>query len=152
MPRRFQNFSVCLGHALAKKTTEDSIGSFVYYLANGFGMPWHFAKGYDLVFKQLRLLFLPNYIVYLWNTWNGWNGRHYFSRWSPGFGFFVCLCYSRRTHYPTLENQVLKIYLKNKGKQRELSYYWQSINDSQKTKRLTGIQVLTKDFTSHKIR
>ena len=34
---------------------------------------------------------------------NGWNRRHYFSRWSPGFGFFIYPCYSRRTHYPTLE-------------------------------------------------
>ena len=50
---------------------EDSIYTFVYYLGNGFGMPRHFAKGHDLVFKQLRLLVLPNYIVYLWNTWMG---------------------------------------------------------------------------------
>ena len=48
---------------------KDSIDTFVYYISNGFGIPWHFAKGYDLVFKQLRLLVLPNYIVYLWNTW-----------------------------------------------------------------------------------
>ena len=34
-------------------------------------MPRHFAKGYGLVFKQLRLVFLPNYIAYLWNTWMG---------------------------------------------------------------------------------
>ena len=34
---------------------------------------------------------------------NGWNRRHCFSRWSPGFGFFIYPCYSRRTHYPTLE-------------------------------------------------
>ena len=31
-------------------------------------MPQHFSKGYDLVFKQLRLLALLNYIVYLLNT------------------------------------------------------------------------------------
>ena len=71
MPRRFQNFSVCFCKASATKTAEDSIDIFAYYLGNGFGMPRHFAKGYDLVFKQLRLLVLPNYIVYLWNTWIG---------------------------------------------------------------------------------
>ena len=48
---------------------EDSIETFVYYLGSGLGMPRHFAKGYDLVFKQLKLLIIPNYIVYLWNTW-----------------------------------------------------------------------------------
>ena len=35
-------------------------------------MPQKFAKRYDLVFKQLRLLVLPNYIVYVqhmkWKT------------------------------------------------------------------------------------
>ena len=71
IPRRFQNFLVCLGNASAKKTVEDSIDTFVYYLGNDFGMPWHFAKDYDLVFKQLRLFVLPSYIVYLWNTWKG---------------------------------------------------------------------------------
>ena len=70
MPRRFQNFSVCLSNALAKKA-EGSIDTFVYYLGNGFGTPRLFVKGYDLVFKQLRLLVLPSYIVYLWNTWMG---------------------------------------------------------------------------------
>ena len=52
------------------------------------------------------------------------------------------------------KNLVLKIWqcVKNKGKQRELSDHWKSINDSKKTKRYTGIQVLTKDFTSHKFR
>ena len=48
-----------------KKTTEDSIDTFLYFVDNGFGMPRHFAKDYDLVFKQLRLLVLPSYIVYL---------------------------------------------------------------------------------------
>ena len=44
---------------------EDSIDTFVYYVGNGFDMPRHFAKDYGLVFKQLRLLVLLNYIVYL---------------------------------------------------------------------------------------
>ena len=54
-----------------QKKAEGSIDTFVYYLGNGFGTPRHFAKGFDLVFKQLRLLVLPSYIVYLWNTWMG---------------------------------------------------------------------------------
>ena len=45
-----------------KKTAEDSIDTFVYYVGNGFGMSWYFAKRYDLIF---RLLLLPNYVVYL---------------------------------------------------------------------------------------
>ena len=67
MPRQFQNFSVCLGNASAKKNSQRPNRYFCIYLS----MPRHFAKGYDLVFKQLRLLVLPNYIVYLWNTWIG---------------------------------------------------------------------------------
>ena len=52
------------------------------------------------------------------------------------------------------KNLVLKIWqcVKNKSKQRELSDHWKSINVSKETKRLTGIQVLTKDFIFHKIR
>ena len=46
-----------------KKATKDSIDTSVHYVANGLGMPRHFAKGYDLVFKQSRLLVLPTYIV-----------------------------------------------------------------------------------------
>ena len=65
IPRRFQNFPVCLGNASAKKNSQRSNRYFCIYL----GMPQHFAKGCDLVFKQLRLLVLYNYIVYLWNTW-----------------------------------------------------------------------------------
>ena len=35
---------------LLQKTTKDSAETFVYYVSNGFGIPWHFAKGYDLFF------------------------------------------------------------------------------------------------------
>ena len=65
IPKRFQKFSVCLGNASAKKNSQRPNRYFCIYL----GMARHFAKGYDLVFEQLRLLVLPNYIVYLWNTW-----------------------------------------------------------------------------------
>ena len=50
IPRRFQNFSVYVGNTSAKKTAEDSAETFLYYVGNGFGMPRHFAKGYDLIF------------------------------------------------------------------------------------------------------
>ena len=46
MPRRFQNFLVCLGNASANKDSEEI---FVHYVGTGFGIPRHFAKGYDLV-------------------------------------------------------------------------------------------------------
>ena len=117
-------------------------------------MPRHFAKGYDLVFKQLRLLVLPNYIIYLWNTWKGETGdtisvvEHLVL-----VSSYVFVIAGERITQRS-KNLVLKIWqcVKNKGKQRELSDYWKSINDSKKTKRLTRIQVLTKDFTSQKIR
>ena len=77
---------------------------------------------------------------------NWWNKRQYFSRWSPCFGFFVWPCYSRITHYPTLENPVLKVW-KNQGQQRKLSNHWKSIkrcfwkekktgNDAKKAKKI----------------
>ena len=50
MLRRFQNFSVGLDNTSAKITVEDSAETFLYYVDNGFGIPPHFAKGYDLVF------------------------------------------------------------------------------------------------------
>ena len=52
MPRQIQNFSVCLGNALAKKkkTAEDLAETFAYHIGNGFNIPQHFAKDYDLVF------------------------------------------------------------------------------------------------------
>ena len=71
MLRWFQNFSVCLSNVLAKIPAKDSRDTLAYYVRNGFDMPQHFAKDYDLVFNQLRLLVLPNYIVYLQHTWTG---------------------------------------------------------------------------------
>ena len=76
----------------------------------------------------------------------------------------VCPCYNMRTH-PTLKKNIyIYIYIaacENQGKQHELSDHWKSIktlilktgDDAKKTpKRLTGIQVLIKYFTSYKIR
>ena len=50
MLRQFQNFPVCLGNTSAKNIAKDSGETFSYYIGNGFSMPQHFAKGYDLFF------------------------------------------------------------------------------------------------------
>ena len=42
-----------------KKTAKDSAENFTYYIDNGFCVPQHFAKGYDLVFQQFRLIVIP---------------------------------------------------------------------------------------------
>ena len=150
MPRRFQNFSVCFCKASATKTAEDSIDIFAYYLGNGFGMPRHFAKGYDLIFKQLRLFVLPNYIVYLWNSWMGETEEtiSLVDHLVLVSSYVFVMVGDRITQRK--KNMVLKIWqCENKGKQCQLSDHWKSINDSNTS---TGIQVLTKDFTSHKIR
>ena len=48
MLRKFQNFSP---YQYVGKTTAKDLGeTFVYYINNGFGIPWQFSKGYDLVF------------------------------------------------------------------------------------------------------
>ena len=48
--RQIQKCSVCLHNALAKETAKGLAGTFVYHISNGFNIPPHFAKGYDLVF------------------------------------------------------------------------------------------------------
>ena len=93
--------------------------TIVYYVGNGFDIPRYFAKSYGLIFKKWDCLF---YLIILF-TYNGWKRRQYFSRWWPCFGFFVCLYYSRRTHYPTLE----KPGTKNQGKLREFNDHWKLI-------------------------
>ena len=50
MSRQIQNFSVCLGNASAKETAEELVETFLYHVGNGFGIPRHFAKDYDLGF------------------------------------------------------------------------------------------------------
>ena len=99
--------------------------NFCIFVGNGFGIPQHFAKGYDLFFQQLTLI-LPVLYCLLIIHLKGRNKRQYFSCWSPCFGFFVCPCYNRRTHYPTLEKsgaQNTKA-CENQGKQSELSNHW----------------------------
>ena len=46
----FRIFSVCLSNTSEKKTAKDSAETFVYYVGNGFCIPQHFAKCFDLVF------------------------------------------------------------------------------------------------------
>ena len=49
MPRQIQKFSAYLGNA-STKNCQDPAETFVYHVNNGFGIPQHFAKDYDLVF------------------------------------------------------------------------------------------------------
>ena len=60
-------------------------------------------------------------------------------------------CYSRRTHYPMLEKHGAKklVVRENKGKQQKSRVMKKKHggDDAKKTKRLTEIQVLTKDST-----
>ena len=113
---------------------------------------------------------------------NGWNRKQYFSCWSRCLGFFVCLCYGRRIHYhPLLEKPGAqnRAACENQGKQHKFIDHWKSVktlclkiiiiiitiiiitttttiiitgDDTKKAKKLTEIQVLTKDFASHVIR
>ena len=101
------------------------------------------------------VLVLPLLYCLLITHLNGRIRSHYFSWWSPCFGFLLCPCYNRRTHYPTLEepgDQNIKA-CENQGKHCELSDHWKSkkqkkLGDgAKKTKILTEIQVLTKKCT-----
>ena len=42
-------FSLLL-QCVSKNTAKNLAETFVNYIGNGCGIPWHFAKGYDLVF------------------------------------------------------------------------------------------------------
>ena len=47
----FKNFQFALAiYWKKKKTFKDSAETFIYYVANNFGMPQYFAKAYDLAF------------------------------------------------------------------------------------------------------
>ena len=76
----------------------------------------------------MRLLVLPKLYRLLKTHLHRWNGRQYFSHWSPCFGFFVCTCYSQRTHM-RLEKPIAQniAVCKNQNKQRELSDDWKSM-------------------------
>ena len=80
------------------------------------------------------------------------------------FWFLMFPYYSRRIYYPKLRNPDAQniVASENHGKQRKSSDHWKTIKnvvfekkmtrDDAKTKWLTEIQVLTKGFTSYKIR
>ena len=97
------------------------------------------------------LLILPRIYCLLITHLNERNRRQFFSCWSPCFDFFVCSCYNKETHYPTLEKPIAQniTVCKNQGKQHKLSDHWKlkKNNNREYRKRLTEIQVLTKKFT-----
>ena len=113
-------------------------------------------------FNSWNYLFYLNYIVYLKHILTG-DTRQYLSPRSPCFGFFVCPCYSRSIQYLMLQDPQNIAACENQGIQHELSNHWKSVikhycfkkkirgNGAKKTKILTPIQVLTKDFTSYTI-
>ena len=86
-------------------------------------------------------------------TYNGWNRRQHFSCWWLYFGFFMCPCYSRRTHYPTLEKpgaQNIAAY-QNQGKLRELNDHWKSSKTLFLKKNNNGMaQTRLKDWLGYK--
>ena len=95
----------------------------LHHVGNGFGIPsailprtmiWIFSSWYYLLYRLL--------LTYL----KGRNRRQCFSRWSSCFGCFVCPCYNKRTHYPTLEKLGAPnvTACENQGKPRELSDHW----------------------------
>ena len=93
----------------------------MYYVGNDFGIPQHFAKDYDLLFEQLRLLVLPELycllITHLSETEDNISLVDHFVLF-----FFVCPFYIRRTKYPTLEKPPAQnIVFENESKRRELS-------------------------------
>ena len=60
-----------------KKNVKDSVETFVYYVGNGFSIPRHFAKDYDLVFKLLRLLVLSKlYCLLETHFFLNWDSLH----------------------------------------------------------------------------
>ena len=66
MLRQFQNFVSLSQQYVGKKIADNSAEFFVYCVSNSFGIPWHFAEGYDLFFFHIWDYFLYlNYIVYL---------------------------------------------------------------------------------------
>ena len=68
MPRQIQNFLVCFGNIyIGRKHCKDYLAeTFVNHVGNGFGIPWHFAKGYDgFLTIDIYCLFYLYYIAYL---------------------------------------------------------------------------------------
>ena len=106
-PSGFQSSSVSFGNMLAKKLSK------TYFHILQRAMIW--------LFNSWEYLFYLNCLHITHFNW--WNRRQHFSCWPPCFGFFMCRCYSRRTHYPMQENPSAPntAACENQGKQRELS-------------------------------
>ena len=61
------------------------------------------------ILSWLRILVRPKLYRLLITHLNRWKRGQYFSRWLSCLGFFVCLCFGKRIHWPMLKRQVLKI-------------------------------------------
>ena len=77
----------------------------------------------------MRLLVLPKLHCVLKTNLNRWTRRPDFLNWSSCIGFFVCPCYIRITHYPTLEKlgPQNKAVCDNQGKQHQWGDHWKTI-------------------------
>ena len=156
-PRQIQNFSFCLGNILAKKKQPKNQQKPLYITpAMASACLGNLPRVTICFFNSWYYLFYLYCIVYLKHTWTV-ETEDNVSPVDPLFSFFVCPCYRRRTHYPTLEKSGAQniAACENQGKQRELIDHWKSMflikNNSRwrkkRKKELTEIQVLTKRFT-----
>ena len=115
MPRQ------CFG----KKNAKNLVETFVNHVGNGFGIPWHFAKGCDSVFLTVDTTFSIFVTLFTYNTLKWEKQNTIFLPLITLFWFFVFPCYNSRTHYPTLEKEGTQNITTcgNQDKQRELSYH-----------------------------
>ena len=87
-----------------KNFAEDLAEIFVYYLSNGFDIPWHFVKGYDLFFLAVETTCSTWIILFAHSTLERLKRKAIFYLVDHlVVVFFVCPCFSRRTHSPMLE-------------------------------------------------
>ena len=100
MLRQFQNFSVCLNNTLAK--------NLVILILQWLRHISAFCQGLWFIFSWLGILVLLKLYCVLITHLNRWNGRQYFPCWSSCLGFFVCLCFGTRIHYPMLKTSCSK--------------------------------------------
>ena len=105
IPRKIQNFSVCLGNASAKKNWQMLSRNLCISRWQWLRHASAFCQGLWFVFWTVDTTYFTNIILFTYTVThlNGRNRRQYLSLWSPCFGFCGCLCYNRRTYYPTLE-------------------------------------------------
>ena len=155
MPRRFQNFSVCLGNRSVKKLPNTQQKPLYILLVMASAYLGILPRAMTWFFNSWDNLFCLNYIVYLQNTWTSETEDNV----SPAD--HLVLIFSRVL---VIAREYIIAAFENQGKQRGLSKLWKSIitlflkrkkktgDDEKNSKRLTWIQVLPKYFTSYKIR